>query len=252
MGHSRFRLGRFVGVSIVIASWVVGSSSPAADCNGDGVDDAEQIASRELADCNRNRVPDVCDLSQDSIRLGPATYVFDAEADTGRPVLADFNGDGILDVTVGEFFGEFPVWIHRGDRVFEFRGRNPSFRNAGVTKAVDVNADGQLDIVSSTSRSPFVRVLYNGDRGLFAPPESFRVNSGSGRDLATGDFDGDGDQDLLTSRLGGVLFHPNNGLGVFDRHIRIDEGADVRRPFDLRVADFDGDEVLDAVVSTGD
>jgi hypothetical protein len=77
-----------------------------ADCNADGLDDFVQIAEGDLADVNRNLVPDVCecladwDASGDLSSSDVAAFVNDWFADQAAATLsADINRDGIANAT---------------------------------------------------------------------------------------------------------------------------------------------------------
>jgi len=66
------------------------SEPPANDCNGNGVEDADDIANGTALDCNGNGAPDSCDIA------GSASQDCDAN---GIPddCSADTDGDGIID-----------------------------------------------------------------------------------------------------------------------------------------------------------
>jgi DNA-binding beta-propeller fold protein YncE len=78
------------------------------DCDGDGVDDAEQIASGAATDANGNGVPDVCEdcdgdgiLDDEEIASGAADVDGDLVPDECQ---ADCNGNGVpdrLDIALG-------------------------------------------------------------------------------------------------------------------------------------------------------
>jgi Bacterial Ig-like domain (group 3)/FG-GAP-like repeat/Putative Ig domain/FG-GAP repeat len=125
---------------------------------------------------------------------------------------ADFNGDGIPDVAVAATtFGTITLMMARGngDGTFTYLSTISSFNNGGEfatsLKAVDLNNDGKIDLVmtSSGSGSPNFYTTYiflgdgnfgfaqNGIRGVGSCP---RANG-----LAIGDFNHDGVLDLAVT-----------------------------------------------------
>jgi len=107
--------------SLCLAIGVSARTSRAANCDANGRDDRLQIAGGESLDCNQNGVPDACDIVNDTLRLAGGAEL-GARVEQGRPLVADSNGDGALDLVAATSGGRFPVWIHRGDGRFELRG----------------------------------------------------------------------------------------------------------------------------------
>ena len=74
----------------------------AADCNGNGIDDADDIAAGTSEDCNRNYVPDECDIA-------PAAFLLE------EPSV--FPAGGTLDAVYGSIYGgrqgHMPHWENR-------------------------------------------------------------------------------------------------------------------------------------------
>jgi hypothetical protein len=127
-----------------------------------------------------------------------------------RIAAADWSGDGLADL----------AFINESLQAYAFQGNGGGlFTNAvallpntsfnGVLLA-DVNADGRPDFLGAGSGLT-VR-LANGTGG-FLTNQNF---TGSGTYLNTGDVDGDGDLDVVTTDYGAVpTVHYNTGSGMF-------------------------------------
>ncbi|HEX8815526.1 MAG TPA: FG-GAP-like repeat-containing protein [Terriglobales bacterium] len=124
---------------------------------------------------------------------------------TSQAVVADFNGDGKVDVVTagGQYYPGGIIFLPgNGNGTFG----NPIYSDAGLANgslftAADVNGDGKLDLVQSAFgccnfTSAFVNIG-NGD-GTFGPPQEYdTVSSGFGAiGAVVGDFNGDGVADV--------------------------------------------------------
>src|ERR1041385_3544735 len=80
------------------AALLLGGPAEASDCNGNGIDDAADLAPGASRDCNGNGVPDECDLA--------STLAFEAApemqaGDHPRELAAgDLDGDGRVDLVM--------------------------------------------------------------------------------------------------------------------------------------------------------
>lgn len=109
---------------------------------------------------------------------------------------------------------------------------------------VDIETDGDLDlIVSPTSGNPSV-LQNNGDRTFTVTPPKFPAVTGPVGDLAWADFDGDADGDLaFVDAKGKLVYYTNERSGAFKRETAITAENLVA----LGVIEATGDATLDLI-----
>lgn len=170
---------------------------------------------------------------------------------TSPAAIADFNGDGKLDIAVGvqTALGEPQVEILFGDGLGGFS--NPVLSTVGLhldggkvllLSAVDVNKDGIPDLLMSVT----------GTRIDFVGEWFIGINDGTGRltsnplgggvpNLVFGDFDGDGNIDYVTSEI----IPGANGLEFGNGSHGISHSASFVSAGTISALDFDLNGTLD-------
>lgn len=189
-----------------------------------------------VADVNADGVPDLLstnDAAQFAVQLGLATYLA-GNGQFGAPTLlpgvsarriaiADFNGDGILDVVnttptalevrLGQ--GAYGV----GDGTFAAPTTMGITGSPETIVVGDFNEDGILDLAIGLTQSPYsvAILLGNGTNGVgdgtFASPGHY-ATAATVRTIVTGDFNEDGRTDLA-ALIGGnaIEILLGNGTG---------------------------------------
>jgi hypothetical protein len=219
-------------------------------------------------DFNSDGVPDLIFTSivqnlptQVGVMLGNADGTFQSPrsfASGGTlartPVLADFNGDGVLDMAVPNagINGKLGVMLGNPDGTFQDPVNLNTAFGAKSAAAGDMNGDGKPDlVVANGTASNLVVFLSNGD-GSFQSPKA----TGSlflATYLALGDFNNDGKLDAAVRGIGGAQVLFGNGDGTFRSGVATYGGpctSCAQGP--ILVADLNGDGNMDIVLANGD
>lgn len=170
--------------------------------------------------------------------------------------VADFNGDGKLDVVLTNSEGPAnaaAIVLGNGDGTFQ---NPPVLFSAGLLPtgvvSLDVNGDGKPDLAVAGGYGVLsyfsLTTLINRGDGTFANPANFPVLQFP-YSAAVGDFNGDGHVDIATTsftQTGGVSVLLGKGDGTFQAHV---DSPTAQFPTTIVAGDFNGDGKLDLVVA---
>ncbi len=209
------------------------------------------------------------------------------------PNFADFDGDGDLDLLCGEFRESFTYFENTGSRTKPAYAKGRRLVHEGqplvmdlemiVPSAIDWDRDGDIDLIVGDEDGRVALVEHTGhiveEVPHFLPPRYFQqqaefVKCGALATPVGVDWDGDGDEDIVSGNTAGYIqFYENLGpvgggiprwaapkrLEADGNVIRIQAGPNgsIQGPCEakwgyttLSVADWNHDKVLDLVVNS--
>jgi hypothetical protein len=168
----------------------------------------------------------------------------------GQIVVDDLDGDGHPDLIIPDGLGGYMSLFH-GDGTGSFTvevTRHLPVSFSGYIAGADLDLDGDLDLVVTTTQSSDTTViLRNAGGGVFEIAATYDTPDNP-FDLTIGDANGDGYPDVAVSAYtsGDVALLINNGTGLMQAPVIQPVG---RLPRDLRFVDSDLDGDLDLLVS---
>jgi len=184
--------------------------------------------------------------------------------------IADLNGDGNADVVVAnqcstsdcKTSGSVSVLLGKGNGTLQAAQTYASGGYTALSVAIaDFNKDGNLDLAvanqcqDTSCQNGAVSVLLGNGNGTFQTAQSFASAGYLTNSVAVGDFNGDGNPDLVlasqcqdtTCQKGGVSVLLGNGNGTFQTAQSYSSAGS--QADSVVATDLDGDGELDLVVS---
>ncbi|RTQ53384.1 T9SS type A sorting domain-containing protein [Hymenobacter gummosus] len=180
----------------------------------------------------------------------------------GGVSLGDVDGDGDLDLVasdVKDYQRNSVVYVRFNDGRGAFSGslEVPVEEGPHIVELVDVDGDGDLDIVTGNSgqAASTTSVRFNDGLGNFPTGSDERLTLGSNqtcRHLLFGDVDNDGDLDMVFSTSFASTLRLNDGTGHFTRSTTSWQVPGDFTALALRDVDLDGDlDLMVLRVNTG-
>jgi hypothetical protein len=196
----------------------------------------------------------------------PINFLNTSGFDSPSVVAADLNNDGRLDVAVMHSIACYDapcvaaqtisVMLGLGDGTFQPTRELAAGRNMHRMTAGDFNRDGIKDLAIGSENTELYILLGVGDGTFTQKPVMTAIPGGDSasaiNDLDVADFNRDTIQDLVVA-LGngnGNMILLGNGDGTFRRGFQIIERA-TQAPYNLAVADFNGDGFQDVARAMG-
>jgi len=197
-------------------------------------------------------------IAQTKENQNPKVSIFNVITETFPDLIngdidwGDFNQDGLMDFVMCGSDGSTlysTVYKNNGDSTFTDITAGLTPIQQGITRWVDFNNDGYLDILISGNSGSFITELYsnNGDETF-----SMVYNSFTGLyvcDAVWADFNNDGWQDLVIAGDDGSaksLYYINNGDTTFT--LQSDPFTDVQNA-DIEVLDYNKDGYKDVIIT---
>ena len=241
------------------------------DLNRDGNLDLVVANLCQSNNCNRGSNGSV------SVLLGNGDGTFQAAQQyatqgfgSSSVAIGDFDADGNADVVVAnqcstsdcKSGGSVSVLLGTGNGKLQAAQTYSSGANTALSVAIaDFDKDGRLDLAvanqcqDSSCQNGAVSVLLGNGNGTFRAAQSYASAGYQTDSVAVGDFNGDGNPDLVLAsqcqdsscQNGGLSVLLGNGDGTFQ--VAQSYGSAASQADLVVVTDLDGDGILDLVVS---
>jgi hypothetical protein len=165
--------------------------------------------------------------------------------------VADFNGDGNLDIAVANrSSNDISVLLGKGNGTFATEVKYSAGTGGpdpDSIVAADVNGDGKPDLIVADLGTKSISVFINTGTGTFNPAVIYKVGN-SPTAVAVADLNGNGSPDIAVTNSADntVTILTNNGSGIFTASGLYATGT---TPSDVVIADFNNDGANDLAIT---
>ena len=162
---------------------------------------------------------------------------------------ADLDGDGDLDIAVGNDMAPNRIFMNDGKGAFSESGSFGEISSLHGLTLADIDNDGDIDILIPCRGRPN-QIALNDGSGVFPDTRTFGNKNHSTIDVAVVDWNGDQHLDLV---LANRMPHPNvillnNGHGKYSKRQKLDPSSDRLNSRAIAIADMNGDKNPDIVI----
>jgi flagellin len=170
-------------------------------------------------------------------------------------VFQDIDGDGIRDA-ISQHTATDSIYIARGNANGSFAssitiaaGTFGDIQNNDQIHIGDFDGNGKLDIMTMSFNSNIIRISSQNANGTFAAAQTaYTLPGGTFYNIAVGDFNGDGRDDIVLGGEPGGVTATNTRILLSNGNGTFSVGASIANSSrNLSVADFNGDGILDIV-----
>lgn len=163
-------------------------------------------------------------------------------------LFGDFDGDGDLDIAVGNDRSPNTLWFNNGDGSYRFGGSFGAPESPTRDLAIaDLNGDNALDIVVLNRDTAPIEICFNDTKGGFEDCVEFGLEETTAIKVATADVNGDNYVDIVLAneRFKQNYVYLNDGRGGFTDRRPFGSGSDDTRT--VAVGDLNNDGHQDIV-----